>query len=128
MSEFGTGCTYNIGMFLAHADRYEKDKKINAARRIANDAFLPGINEDLWFNFAADHLFDLIIPVEWPAILKHRIEEWRDRVLEYGHWSNNRKERLTANDVYWSIQEAKHILFEIDRQILNIKVEKGEWE
>ena len=100
-SEFGEGFTYNIGLFLAHAERKE-DSSFN-----------------LWFNGAADHLFELKIPNNF--ILKKECEDWQKKCLEW------RFDKYTEENKNWAIGQAKMFLREWDKQN-NISVNKGERE
>ena len=101
MSEFGQGFTYCIGLFLAHAERKEYELS------------------HLWFNGAADHLFELEIPDNFT--LKKECAEWLGKCL---HW---RLEEYREDDKVWAIEQAKRFLLEWDKQN-NIASEKGEYE
>lgn len=115
MSEFGKGLTYCLGLFLAHAERL-KDKKVKE---------ILGESEDLWFNGASDHLYELQIPENLPADLSNRLAILRDKCLEWGH--GYKESKATKQDRDWSIQETKDLLREID-SFYGIKTEKGDWE
>ena len=101
-SEFGKGFTYCIGLFLAHVERETN-----------NDEY------QLWFNGAADHLFELEIPESF--VLKDECEKWKHSCLTW------RLEKYEKQDKYWAIDQAKRFLLEWDKQC-GISVEKGEWE
>jgi hypothetical protein len=101
-SEFGKGFTYCIGLFLAHAEKDLNDDLYN-----------------LWFNGAADHLFELEIPESF--VLKDECEKWKHSCLTW------RLEKYHKNDKYWAIDQAKRFLLEWDKQC-GIPVEKGECE
>ena len=100
-SEFGKGFTYCIGLFLSHAERKEEGDYC------------------LWFNGAADHLFELEIPDNFA--LKEECEEWKSKCL------HRRLEKYTKKDLVWALKQAKKFLLEWDKQN-NISCEKGEWE
>ena len=108
MSEFGKGLCYNLGLFLAHAERkigYKDDTDCS-----------------FWFNGAGDHLFDLEIPEDFPEDLKKRLTEFRNRILGYRIVFH-----LPIEEKNKALQEAKDFLREIDT-FHEIKTEKGEWE
>jgi len=105
MSEFGTGLTYCLGLFLAHAER----------SRFKDDY-------GMWFNGAADHLFDLKTDGLTDNALKDRIKVFQNKCLD---WRLDRP--VTNDDYHWAIQEAKDLLRLIDSHF-GIETEKGEWE
>lgn len=111
MSEFGRGYAYNLGLFLAHSDR------IKEYNNMSNGA-------SLWFNGAADHLFELEIPEIFSPSRKEEIKKWRDICLKFRLDLSN---KCTFNEVSKAIQYAKDLLREWD-QLNNIPSEKGDWE
>lgn len=127
-SEFGKGLTYCLGLFLAHAERFQSDKEKYQllAEKSGRDAkFLCNTAPHMWFNGASDHLYEL----QWDQAPKHlrgRLRKFQSKCLEWGHgtidWSS-----VSEKDVMWSIQEAKDLLRLIDKAN-GISVEKGEWE
>jgi hypothetical protein len=100
-SGFGKGFTYCIGLFLTHAERKEME------------------GHYLWFNGAADHLFELEIPENF--ILRDECGDWRDKCINW------RLEKYTEKDKTWAIKQAKRFLLEWDKQN-NIPCKEGEWE
>jgi hypothetical protein len=111
-SEFGKGLVYCLGLFLSHAERYnEKNEEI-----FSNNA-------EMWFNGASDHLYEIEIPKNINKKLRDRIRNFQDKCLEYGHgFKGNIKEK----NVIWAIQEAKDLLFEIDK-LLKVNPIKATW-
>lgn len=109
MSEFGKGFTYCIGLFLAHAERTVFEA--------------PGLPPDysMWFNGAADHLYELETPRQLYDEFKDRVYEWQNKCIAW------RVADCTAKDMVWAIQTAKDILREYDT-FCGIETEKGEWE
>jgi len=109
-SKFGRGLVYNLGMFLAHAERYTSQGSL----------FAP----ETWFNGASDHLYE----IEWESIknkrLQNRLVSFIDKCLGWGHGFPSKKS--TPNDREWAIAEAKTILRLIDRSN-NIKSTVAEW-
>ena len=103
-SEFGKGFSYCIGLFLMHAERYGDENDYR-----------------LWFNGAADHLYDLIIPDKLSKKLQNRIKKWQDKCLQW------RLDDYTKKDKLWAIDEAKYFLRKYDENN-NVKVIKGDWE
>jgi hypothetical protein len=124
MSEFGKGTAYCLGLFLAHADRYRFDKE--CAMRI------PGYSTEhlaeMWFSGSSDHLYELVIPKNYPPVLKKRLEEFKGKCLAWGHdFGIGSSMMATEKDVTWAIQEAKSLLRVID-EFHGISTEKGDWE
>lgn len=116
-SEFGRGLTYCLGLFLAHAERevnVEVYKKI-FKEEAENEAAM------IWFSGASDHLYDLQIPKTLPEELQKRLNELQEKAIEWGH---GYKSKCALSDVKWAIQEAKSLLFEIDKSH-GIDVAKG---
>jgi hypothetical protein len=105
-SEFGKGFVYCIGLFLCHAER---DKKFF------------GKDYSLWFNSAADHLFELIIPENISDEFKLKIKNWQNKCLEF------RLNEASKEDFLSAIKTAKEILFEYDLFLGNCAV-VGDWE
>jgi len=83
--EFGNGLTYCLGMFLAHAEKLEENKKVfnNAGITDKNQAV------HMWMNASSDHLYGLYIHAEAPFSLnlQKRILSFRSKVLNWGHGS-----------------------------------------
>jgi len=104
-SEFGKGFTYCIGLFLMHAER-EIPKTIP---------------DDLWFNGAADHVYDLEIPDNLTEEFKDKIINWQRSCLSW------RMKPYTKKDKEWAIDTAKEILRQWD-EMCGISCCKGEWE
>jgi len=73
MNEFGKGFTYCIGLFLAHAER--KYSAVEAE-----------VDNMLWFNGAADHLFELEVPDTFP--LKAECLKWKEKCLHLRNAKN----------------------------------------
>lgn len=105
-SEFGKGFVYCIGLFLMHAER----KQFNFED-----------NYSMWFNAAADHLFELQIPKNLSNEFRTKIEIWQNNAIRL------RLDPATKKDFEKSLETAKEILREYD-SINLIEVEKGEFE
>jgi len=105
-SEFGKGFIYCIGLFLMHAERTE-----------------PFLNENygIWFNAAADHLFELQIPKNLPTEFKTKIEMWQNQAIKF------RLTDATQKDYEESLTVAKEILMEYDN-FYDVDVIKGQYE
>lgn len=101
-SEFGKGFAYSLGLFLAHAERKW--------------------DSGLWFNAAADHLFELQAPWWLSKKIKARIKYFKDFCIER-RLPNNVPEK----DKTWAIQEAKDLLLMWDKARI-IDAAKGDWE
>jgi len=101
MSEFGTGFTYCLGLYLAHAEST--------------------LDDNIWFYASTDHLFELVIPENVSGVLRDRIIKFKTTALDFRFSGATEKDRAE------SIQEAKDILLAYDEH-LDIPCEKGEWE
>lgn len=95
-SEFGKGYAYCLGLFLAHAER--EDYSVS----------------HLWFNGAADHLY------EFKARTKEEIN-FKDKCLTW------RIEKYTQEDKEWAIDKAKKLLLNYDKKNGYEAIE-GTWE
>jgi len=109
-SEFGKGLTYNLSLFLKHAERTitPLDKE----------------NSRMWFYGAADHIQELEIPENLPATLKERITDFSNKVWK---WRGFEKPEPTQEDKEWAIKEATLILLEIDKT-LGIDAKEAEYD
>lgn len=115
MSEFGTGFAYCLGLFLCHDERTKKYRELEKNVSI-------GDWPSMWFNGAADHLFDLQIPNIFIDEKKKEIQDFKDRCIHY-----RVNDTCTWKDVENEIQNAKDFLRQFD-EALGIKSEKGDWE
>ncbi len=105
-SEFGRGFTYCIGLFLCHAERQTHSK-----------------DESLWFNGAADYLFELEIPEDFT--LKNECRKWQQKCIE---WRDVlfKENPPKAKDKRWALEKAKDFLLAWDKQC-KIKSIRGDW-
>jgi hypothetical protein len=110
-SEFGSGVVYPLGLFLAHAERYQDE--------MSKDSHCAWT----WVCASSDHLIDLKVDKIKNIKLKKRIKVFVDKCFEMRGISH----KATQQDVDWAIKEAKDILFEIDK-IIGSKPIKGKWE
>lgn len=116
-SEFGKGCSYCLGLFLAHEWKYSDFAKSSIRKDIAVECF---------FNAASDHLYELEIPSKASPSLKKRLLLFQKKCLTWGH--GFRKPSPTEKDFLWATQEAKDLLRIIDEQLLHVKTIKGDWQ
>ena len=78
----------------------------------------------MWFNAAADHLYELQIPTELPKSIGLRLKKLQNKSL---HWRLVMgKDEAIEKDELWAIEEAKNLLFAIDK-FYKISVEKADW-
>lgn len=118
-SEFGKGYAYCLGLFLAHEMRIHEYIKANEqAGKTIMDA-------SIWFNGAADHLFELTAPPQFSDADKRQVDGFRDRCIAYRLCMNG--EKCTYEDARAACREAKAMLLEWDR-INGIPAIKGDWE
>ncbi len=110
-SEFGKGLSYCLGLFLAHEDFIERFKELGDRKYMA------------WFNGAADHLFELQIPLDFSKAFQKRLTLFRLRCLNLRLTSS----KVTKEDYNWALSEAKHFLLAIDRKN-KIKCIKAKWD
>ena len=124
-SEFGKGCLYNLGLFLAHEAMYYE--RMNRFRDMPN---LPETMIDnapmMWFNGAGDHLYDFEIPEGIPENIKERLEKFQSKVLSCRNVFD--QEVVTEKDVFDCLQEAKSLLMWFDKNILKVKSEEAQWK
>jgi len=120
-SEFGMGCAYNLGLFLAHEGRIEEYKKNYGCEGQVNRAY------SMWFYGASDHLFELQIPENISASLKRRLEKFQSRCLGW-RLPINDEDMATKESFIWAIKEAKTLLRLLDKNVMNVKTIKGDWE
>lgn len=117
-SEFGKGLTYCLGLFLTHAER-----NTDVFTKISTELGYKDDGPEMWFNGAADHLFELQVDAA-PRGLRKRLENFKEKCL---HWRMAMgRGDATKEDVKWAITEAKELLLEIDRA-WNVPVEKASW-
>lgn len=83
-SEFGKGLCYNLGLFLAHAERNFTN--------IENDK-----DYGIWFYCAADHLFDFQAERAPTKYLQGRCKAFRKRVISL-HLTLSDEKRATKED------------------------------
>ncbi len=111
-SEFGKGLAYNLGLFLAHAERFRfEELAYTLSIRDANVlAEQKARSPHIWFNGASDHLYDLRIR-DAPTKLRSRLKDFRAKCLAFGHGC---EVKPTEDNVYWAVKEAKELLLALD--------------
>lgn len=120
-SEFGRGCVYCLGLFLAHADKYAYLKK--AYKNIKRTGYISA--EFSFFYGATDHLHEIIIPNKFPVDIQTRIKNL-DVKCHGWRFMNSESDAPTEKDVMWAIGEAKSILLAID-MFLGIDACEARW-
>lgn len=124
-SEFGQGCIYNLGLFVAHQYNAiileEQYEQINNTLGIGMQMNWC----EMWFNGAADHMFDLIIPTNYPLELQERMNILQSKCLTWRQIMSGHNP--IKDDVWWAIGEAKELLRLID-EFHGIKTIKGQYE
>lgn len=122
-SDFGQGCCYNLGLFIAH--QYNAVMMEQQYAAINKQAGLDMNWCEMWFNGAADHFYDLVIPNEYPEELKDRLRILQSMSI---HWRMPLDgDKPTKDNVWWALGEAKELLRLID-EFHGIKTVKGQWE
>lgn len=125
-SEFGMGLTYCLGLFLAHAERLESTvDRYRELNKKHPDLFTDNSAVEIWFNAAADHLFELQCDSA-PEHMRYRLSQFQDKCL---NWRLSLGERPPAalDDAKWAIQEAKDLLRTIDESH-GVPTCQGQWE
>lgn len=117
-SKFGKGLTYCLGMFLAHTQDHRLEEE-------GVDQVRQGLAVELWFYGAADHLFEMELPIDLPRLLRKRLQIFRDKVLQWRLPGTNQSSPTEA-DKQWAINEAVDLLRLIDKHY-GIKTEKARW-
>lgn len=116
-SEFGKGLCYCLGLFVAHSER-----KWPGA---TDTDFMKDHVWEMWFNGAADHLFEFM-PECAPKHLQQRCYELQDKCLGW-RLCIDEACLATEDDAKWAIEEAKELLREIDMWN-GIPVVKARWD
>lgn len=81
-SDFGKGCAYCLGLFLAHAFQFSESG-------LSKEKIRPS----LVMNAASDHLYDLVIPENYPVRIKNRLKKLQSKSLGWGMGQEWRQER-----------------------------------
>ena len=131
MSDFGKGCAYCLGLFLAHEARILQDLQMFESTAEVMKNKYPDYNvkeqaSSMWFHSACDHLFGLVIPDKYNPELKLKIETFKDRCLSL-RLPMGLEPTATIDDYNWAINEAKELLLLIDKE-QGIECEKGEYQ
>ena len=129
-SEFGKGCGYCLGLFLAHAGDFERrlqtSKSMDEKMKLKFPEYDPEMEAaSMWFYAAADHLYEFVIP---DMMSKQFIK--RARKLEQFVFARrlvmDSRYKPTKEDVFWAIEEAKELLRLLDEEH-GIKTIKAQW-
>jgi len=129
-SDFGKGCGYCLGLFLAHtgdfAKRLESMKSIEAKMKKDYPKYdAEREAASMWFYAAADHLYEFVIPDNLSAKFKRRAKKLE--VFVFAHrLVMDPKDKPTKEDVFWAVDEAKELLRMLDREH-GIKTKKAQW-
>lgn len=119
-SEFGKGFLYNIGLFLAHQDRIERDIRAHEEMGMRERAF------QMWFYAAADHMIEFQPESAPTKELVERCSFFQQRCLDL-RLPSMRDDQATEEDYNWAIREAKDILRAIDEHF-GVETIKGNYE
>ena len=128
-SDFGMGCGYCLGLFLAHADRYASDKKSyqaieKAMKEKQPDYSVTSSAASIWFYGAADHLYEFSIPNVMSSKFIKRAKKFELFVMSRRLVMDG--PMPTEKDVVWAIEEAKELLRLLDEEH-GIKTKKAQW-
>ena len=119
-SDFGKGCGYCLGLFLAHtgdfAKRLESSKIIEADMKVKFPEYNAEMEaSSMWFYAAADHLYEFVIPDNLSAKFKRRAKKLEVFVFAKRLVMDS-KDKPTKEDVFWAIDEAKELLRLLDEE------------
>ena len=126
MSEFGKGCAYCLGLFIAHEGRmalFEQEQK-RLPRHLQDTLNYISI----WFNTASDHLYELQIPSSLPEDIQERLRKFRDQCMGWRVRIGDKSPIPTKDKYDWAINEAKELLLLIDKHCVGVETEKGDFE
>ncbi len=125
-SEFGKGLCYNLGLFLVHVGNLTETLKVYKDMREKNpDSFSEESAVEIWFNGAADHMYEL----QWEQAPKHLQKRCKELQAKCLNWrlSLGRKSKPKLDNAYWAIQESMDLLRLIDKAN-GVSTIKGDWE
>lgn len=116
-SEFGKGTAYCLGLFLKHAEfkRYEQLTKLTGSDQTY-----------MWFNGAADHLFDFDPSGFKDEFVRAKAELFQNKCLNWRLPFGPNWVTPTEDDIFEAIKTAEELLMEYDRQN-DIKVEEAKY-
>lgn len=128
-SDFGKGLCYCLGLFVAHeAKLYSLIQENRRLREMhpRDNLFTDSYAVSLWFNGAADHLFELQVDSTGAARTRKRLAILQLKCLEWRNLfpANNQP---TIQDAEWALQEAKNLLRLIDKAN-GVETIKGNYE
>jgi len=119
-TEFGQGLCYNLGLFLAHADRIKGDKAM------WEKAGLPHRIYEMWFYAAGDHLYNFCWELAPTKELQERCKAFQRQVLTF-RLPMDDKIKVTKKEYDWAISTAKELLMLIDKAH-GIHSKKAKWD
>lgn len=121
-SEFGSGFIYNLLLFAKHFERYHENLKNNNERAKERPDLWQHDKEDMWFNGAGDHFFELNVPPRYEGTEIERLAlELQKEALE------RRIGKTTTPDEFAAFHEKLENLCRLIDVDLGAKSIKAEW-
>jgi len=130
-SEFGTGCLYNLGLFLKHWLTLRDEKKLNEemSKKYPESNWGDSRAIEMTMNGASDHFYNMEIPENIPQDIKDRLKKLQDEALDMGHGKGLMGERkMTFKEGEALFDEALSLLMWFDENLLKVKSIKGDYE
>ncbi len=130
-SEFGKGLVICLVKFAEHQWRWYGDKitykKLGENRPdLYPDGYMTHAAE-MHMNGAADHLYEIEVPQGIKrSVLGKKVAQLKDKGLAIGHGYLERG-KWTEEDVLGLYELAREIALLIDKKMLGLKAELGQW-
>ena len=129
-SEFGKGLVICLVKFAEHQWRWRSDKECYTALAEKNpELFSDPISHaaEMHMNGASDHLYEIEAPQGMKrSVLGKKVAQLRDKGLAIGHGYLERG-KWTEEDVLGLYELAREIALLIDKKMLGLKAELGQW-
>jgi len=134
-SEFGKGFIYNLILFAKHFERLQKQLetyqdmrgKMSNEEKANGRLFTDGRAIEMWFNGAADHLFELKIPKSLKGTNIGKLaEKLQNRGLSFRLMSFNGRQ-LTTEDFHDFFKDLERLTRMIDREVFKLRPVKADF-
>ena len=132
-SEFGKGCGYCLGLFVAHTGDFDKRLKCSKDIESSMKERYPEYDAEreaasMWFYAAADHLYEFEVPDTMTPPMSEKFTNRAEKFVEFvmaRRLTMKAEDKPTKEDVFWAVDEAKELLRLLDdeRGIKTIKAE-----
>lgn len=121
-SDFGKGFTYNLFLFAKHCWKYQND--LNRNRELKRkypdkELWSDEYTTEMWFNGAADHLFELEIPPQYVGTEIGKLaKELQDKGLRYRNtfsWTGDKAPTVKDFDKFF--EQTEELMMMIDKDL-----------